>query len=317
MTNPRSLDNESDEPLISEKREAKLYGGQAILEGVMMKGATKAVASVRNPDGQIVSKTLSEWPEKVNKGFRQYPFIRGMFTLWESLSLGMTALRYSAEVAMPDEEGKPSNPIVENLMFGVSIILAVGLFLVLPTKLPVWLGFKKMGFGSLELNLIEGVIKIMVFIGYIMAISLMKDIRRVFQYHGAEHKTVNAYEAKVPLNVENVQKFPTAHYRCGTSFLFIVVIVHILLVVPFGFAESLLTRTIIRLATLLPVASISYEILRFSAAHKSHFLCRLLFAPGLLFQKLTALEPDDSMVEVAIDAFSKVIPEDDPTLISA
>jgi uncharacterized protein YqhQ len=317
MKTPHGPDTESDGTLVSEKREAKLYGGQAILEGVMMKGATKAVASVRNPDGQIVSKTIAEWPDKINKGFRQYPFIRGIYMLGTSLSLGMTALKYSASIAMPDEEGKPSNPLVENLMFGVSIVLAVGLFLVLPTKLPVWLGFKNMGFSPLWLNLIEGVIKIVVFIGYIMAISLMKDIRRVFQYHGAEHKTVNAYEAKVPLTVENVQKFPTAHYRCGTSFLFIVVIVHILLVVPFGFADSLLVRTAIRLGTLLPVASISYEILRYSAAHKSSFLCKLLFAPGLLFQKMTALEPDDSMVEVAIDAFSKVIPEDDPTLISA
>jgi uncharacterized protein YqhQ len=305
----------------SEEREAKLYGGQAILEGVMMKGATKAVASVRAPDGTIVSKVMREIPEKKAKDWKQTPFIRGIFVLVDSLSLGMTALRYSADVAVPEEEGK-ANPLLESLAMIIPIFIAIGVFFILPTKLPEWIGMKDPSENLLAsdprafwLNLFEGGVRIIIFIGYILAISLIKDIKRVFMYHGAEHKTVNAYEGKVPLTVENVQKFTTAHYRCGTSFLFIVVIVHILLAALFGFSNNVWIRTAIRLGTLIPVASISYELLRFSAAHKSNILCQMLFSPGLAFQKITALQPDDQMVEVAIHAFRQVIPEDDPAVL--
>ena len=309
--------------IAKEEREAKLYGGQAILEGVMMKGATKAVASVRNPQGRIVSKVIRIWPEKKGFDIRRIVLIRGIFLLFESLSLGMSALRYSAEAAFPEEEEKP-NPIFEHLMFVVSIALAIGLFVVLPTGLLKWIGLKPEGLDlaasdpkAIVLNLLEGVIKIAIFVGYILAISLMKDIKRVFQYHGAEHKTVNAYEAKVPLTVENVQKHSTSHYRCGTSFIFIVVVVHILLVALFGFSDSIWYRIAVRLLTLLPVAAISYELLRLSAANKSNIFCKVLFSPGLAFQKITALQPDDEMVEVAIHSFRQVVPEADPQIIGA
>ncbi len=305
-----------------EEREAKLYGGQAILEGVMMKGSNRAVASVRCPDGSIASKVIKEWPEKKGFDIKRMSFIRGMFVLYESLTLGMIALRYSAETAFEEEEGEKPNPVIETLMFIVSFALAIGLFLVFPTKLVEWIGLKEAGDSlsssdprALLLNIAEGVIRIIIFIGYILAISLMKDIKRVFRYHGAEHKTVNAYEARVPLSVENVQKYPTSHFRCGTSFIFIVVIVHILIAALFGFSDNIWIRTAVRLGTLLPVASISYELLRISAAKKSSLLCRVLFSPGLAFQKITALEPDDDMVEVAIDAFNKVVPEDNHQII--
>ncbi len=305
-----------------EEREAKLYGGQAILEGVMMKGSNRAVASVRCPDGSIASKVIREWPEKKGFNIKHMSFIRGIFVLFDALTLGMIALRYSAETAFEEEEGEKPNPIIESVMFAVSIALAIGLFLVFPTKLVEWIGLKEAD-ASLSssdpnaflLNVIEGVVRIIIFICYILAISLMKDIKRVFRYHGAEHKTVNAYEAKVPLSVENVQEFPTSHFRCGTSFIFIVVVVHILIVALFGFSDNVWIRTAVRLGTLLPVAAISYELLRLSASRKFSIISRFLFFPGIAFQKLTALEPDDEMVEVAIHAFNQVVPEDDPQIV--
>jgi uncharacterized protein YqhQ len=299
----------------SKEREARLYGGQAIIEGVMMKGPTKAVASVRTPDGKIVSHTIREWPEKKRLDWKKIPFIRGIFILIDSLTLGIAALKYSAKVALPEEE-QESSPLWENLAFTVSFVIGIGLFVIFPTKLPEWVGLKAHGeilrafeWRSILLNLFEGAVRIAIFIGYIIAISFLKDIRRVFQYHGAEHKTVNAYESHVPMTVENIQKLPTAHFRCGTSFIFIVAILHILIASLFGW-PNIWIRIATRILILFPVAAISYELLRLSARFRTNPISRMFFAPGILFQKITSLEPDDNMVEVALDAFSQVIPTD-------
>jgi len=298
------------------EREAKLYGGQAVIEGVMMKGPSKAVVSVRAPDGKIVSQTIREWTKSDSFSWKHLSFIRGIFVLVDSLTLGLAALNYSAKIALPEDE-KPVNPFWENTIFLISILLGVGIFVVLPTKLPEYLGLKQPGEilkamdpHSIYLNLFEGGIRIIVFIGYIVGISFLKDIRRVFQYHGAEHKTVNAYESRIPLTVENVQKLPTAHFRCGTSFIFIVAIIHILIASLFGW-PPILIRIATRILILFPVASISYELLRLSAKFHTNPISRIFFAPGLLFQKITARQPEDSMVEVAIDAFRQVIPEEE------
>jgi len=313
---PGSLDNISSSNHHHGEREAKLYGGQAVLEGVMMKGPAKAVVSVRAPDGKIVSHIIKEWTKSSGFNWKHLAFIRGIFVLIESLTLGLAALNYSAKIALPEDE-KPANPFWENTIFLISILLGILLFVIAPTKLPEFIGLKQKGEvlkamdpHSIYLNLFEGAIRIIIFIGYIVGISYLKDIRRVFQYHGAEHKTVNAYESRVPLTVENVKKFPSAHFRCGTSFIFIVAIIHILIASLFGW-PPIWIRIATRILILFPVASISYELLRLSARFRTNPISRIFFAPGLFFQRITAREPEDGMIEVAIDAFRQIIPEDE------
>lgn len=333
-------------------REAKLYGGQAVIEGVLMKGSNRAVVSVResvpwaknekgkwvdptrdhSPEVQeaaesqraIVSKTLWEFEGVPKKSWKQKPFARGIFVLFESLSLGMKALEFSAEVAgqSVDDTGEQT-PLQKAGSMAISIAFAVVLFILIPTWGAEWLG-KALSLPAagenpspfygpnIAKNALEGGLRIAVFITYILLIrTLFKEINRVFMYHGAEHKTVNAYEAMIPLTVESVQTMPTFHRRCGTSFVFLVAIVHILIAALTGFPENLGLRLLRGIVLLAPVASVSYELLRLTAANPTAWWSRMLSSPGLAFQKITALEPTDNMVEVAITAFKQVVDEAD------
>jgi uncharacterized protein YqhQ len=280
------------------------YGGQAVIEGVMIRGKEGVAISVRQPNGQlnVVKQPLAG----IYKGrLRSMPFIRGIIALVETLVLGTQSLLHSAQVAAAEEgEGK----IPTALLWGtvaVSLALGVALFFMVPLLATRYLIDPYIESALLS-NVFEGLIRIGIFIVYLEVISLMPDIKRVFAYHGAEHKVVNAYEAGVPLDVESVKKYSTAHARCGTAFLFIVLIVAIFVfaLVP---QPTLWIRIVSRIALIPVIAVISYEIMKFGASHIKNPVVRILLAPGLLLQAITTREPDDSQIEAAISALSEVI----------
>jgi uncharacterized protein YqhQ len=288
----------------------KAVGGQAVIEGVMMKGAEDYAIAVRKPDGEIiVSKVKLKGNRKV---ISKIPIIRGIFAFVDSMVLGVKSLMYSAEFMEEDEKEKDRKPSRFDEFFEKNIILisviisvafSVGLFMLLPTVL---VGTLK-GFidNSLILNGIEGIVKIAIFLCYILAVSKMEDIKRVFEYHGAEHKTIFCYEHGEELTVENVRKYGRLHPRCGTSFLFIVMIVSILLFSLFKWPD-LLTRLIIRILLVPFVAGISFEIIKWAGKSQSKLSC-IVSTPGMWLQKITTKEPDDSQIEVAIEALKNVL----------
>ncbi|HRU41075.1 MAG TPA: DUF1385 domain-containing protein [Candidatus Diapherotrites archaeon] len=290
----------------------KAVGGQAVIEGVMMKGAEDIAIAVRKPDGEIVVK--KEKLKSNRKKISKIPIIRGMFTFVDSMVLGVNALLYSAEfVDVEEEEKKKASKLDEFLEKNIiwisvviSIVFSVGLFILLPTVL---VGiFKAYIDNTLILNGIEGIVRIAIFLGYILAISGMKDIRRVFEYHGAEHKSIFCYEHGEELTVENVRKYGRLHPRCGTSFLFIVMIVSILLFSLFSWS-GLLMRLVIRILLIPIVAGISYEIIKWAGKSESKLSC-IVSAPGMWLQKLTTREPDDKQIEVAVEALKNVLVPD-------
>jgi len=290
----------------------KAVGGQAVIEGVMMKGAEDIAIAVRKPDGEIVVK--KEKLKSNRKKISKMPIIRGIFTFVDSLVLGVNALLYSAEfVDVEEEEKKKPSKLDEFLEKNIiwisvviSVVFSVGLFILLPTVL---VGvFKAYTSNTLILNGIEGIVRIAIFLGYILAISGMKDIKRVFEYHGAEHKSIFCYEHGEELTVENVRKYGRLHPRCGTSFLFIVMIVSILLFSLFSWS-GLLMRLVIRILLIPIVAGISYEIIKWAGKSESKLSC-IVSAPGMWLQKLTTREPDDKQIEVAVEALKNVLVPD-------
>lgn len=310
-------------------------GGQAILEGVMMRGPFKTAMAVRKPDGEIECKIDENGTKKKNK-ILSLPIIRGCVNFISSLVIGMKAIMFSAEFIDLEEEeeseskfdkwlekhwGDKVKDIVIYVAIALSLVLSVGLFILLPTAIAQGiqgiLGWMNLGdFASTGgfLSTVEGIVKLIIFLTYMYLISRMKDIRRVFEYHGAEHKTIACYEAGEELTVENVRKHTRFHPRCGTSFLLIVMIVSIAIyaLLP-GFNEhNAIIRLLLRMGTrilLLPVvAGLSYEVIKL--AGKSNGCVRWLTKPGLWLQRLTTLEPDDSQIEVAIHSMKAVIPED-------
>jgi len=280
------------------------YGGQAIIEGVMMRGSKSVAVAVRDPSGQIVVQR-----EPLNAFIYQgpiskIPVLRGLTSLWDALVLGIRALMRSADIALGEEESVEfSGPVAWGTM-ALSLALGVGLFFLLPMFL-VSLVDRYIS-SSLVSSAIEGVIRIVLFIGYIAAIGLMPDIRRVFAYHGAEHKTINAFEDGATLEPATVAKYSTAHTRCGTGFLLIVLVIYILITAPMG-RPPLLIRLASRLITIPIVAGISYELMKFGARHYDNPLVKALVAPGLALQRLTTREPDESMLEVAIASLKSVL----------
>lgn len=280
------------------------YGGQAVIEGVMIRGKEGVAISVRQPNGQlnVVRQPLAS----IYKGrLRQIPLIRGVIVLIETLVLGTQSLLHSAQVAAA-EEGEEKIPTA--VLWGtVAVSLGVGvvLFFMVPLFATRYLIDPYIESALLS-NLFEGLIRIGIFVAYLKLISLIPDIKKVFAYHGAEHKAVNAYEAGVPLDVESVKKYSTAHARCGTAFLFIVLIVAIFVfaLVP---QPTLWIRILSRIALIPVIAVISYEIMKFGAGHSENRVVRVLLAPGLLLQALTTREPDDSQIEAAISALNEVI----------
>jgi len=290
----------------------KAVGGQAVIEGVMMKGAEDIAIAVRKPDGEIVVK--KEKLKSNRKKISKIPIIRGIFTFVDSLVLGVNALLYSSEfVDVEEEEKKKPSKLDEFLEKNIiwisvviSVVFSVVLFILLPTVL---VGVLKAYTGNtLILNGIEGIVRIAIFLGYILAISGMKDIRRVFEYHGAEHKSIFCYEHGEELTVENVRKYGRLHPRCGTSFLFIVMIVSILLFSLFRWS-GLLMRLVIRILLIPIVAGISYEIIKWAGKSESKLSC-IVSTPGMWLQKLTTREPDDKQIEVAVEALKNVLVPD-------
>ena len=280
-----------------------VVGGQAVIEGVMMRGFGKIATAVREPSGNInlqvknVSSIADKYP------ILKLPFLRGTVILFESLILGIKSLSFSAQAAGEDDEQLSDSEMASTII--LAMLLACVLFIAIPTGATKF--FQNITQNSFYLNLAEGFLRLMIFLGYIFAISQMKDIQRVFQYHGAEHKTIFCYEADLPLTVDNVRKFPRLHPRCGTAFLLIVMIVSIFVFAFLGW-QDLWLRILSRIILLPIVAGISYEIIRFSA-NSENFFVKSAILPGLWLQYLTTREPDDSMIEVAIKSLEGVLPK--------
>ena len=285
------------------------YGGQAVIEGVMMRGRKQMAVAVRAPDGQIVVHEEPLTAAIYTKKWGQWPFIRGLGMLWDALGLGMRALIWSADVAVKEEgqeEVKFAGPVAWTTI-AISLAFSVALFFLLPTAAAKWLA--PSGAGGLLTSVVEGLIRLGIFLLYLWAIGFMPDIRRVFAYHGAEHKTINAYEAGAPLTPESVDTFSTAHTRCGTSFLLSVMLISILVFAPFHF-DNLFLRLASRLILIPAVAGIAYELMRFTASHIDWPWVRALITPGLLLQRLTTRKPDLPMLEAAIAALKPVLAAD-------
>ena len=280
------------------------YGGQAVIEGVMIRGKEGVAISVRQPNGEL---SIERQPlASIYKGrLREMPLIRGIIALVETLVLGTQSLLHSAQVAAAEEVGEKIPTAVLWGTVAVSLAVGVALFFMVPLFATRYLIDPYINSALLS-NIFEGLIRIGIFIAYLKLISLIPDIKRVFAYHGAEHKVVNAYEAGVPLEVESVKKYSTAHARCGTAFLFIVLIVAIFVfaLVP---QPTLWIRILSRIALIPVIAVISYEIMKFGASHIDNPIVRILLAPGLLLQAITTREPDDGQIEAAISALSEVI----------
>lgn len=280
-------------------------GGQAVIEGVMMRDAHRTATAVRLPNGDIDVETRTVSSIRDRYPVLNLPLIRGSVIMVESLIIGMRALSFSAQAAGEEDEQMTKKEIAMTILF--ALVLASILFIVIPT------GAAHLAAAYTDdpvvFNLIEGGIRLMVFLLYIWGISFMGGIRRVFQYHGAEHKTIHCYEAGEALTVENVQKFPRLHPRCGTNFLLIVMVVAIVFHVFFGWPDLWL-RILSRLAILPVVAGVSYEIIRFAGRSENH-LVHILITPGLWLQYLTTRPPADEMVEVAIESLKAVLPAED------
>jgi len=295
-------------------------GGQALIEGIMMRGPKKQAVVCRTADG-LETKTEDLKSIKDRYPILGWPLIRGSVNFISSMASGVKALTYSASLIPEDEQTEPSrfdkwieshfkNETADKLIIGfavfLGIILAVGLFMLLPTLLAGL--FSGVVYSSAARSLTEGALRIVIFIGYIWGCSQIKDIKRVWQYHGAEHKTIFCYEKDLPLTVENVRVQSRFHPRCGTSFLFIVMIVSILVFSLVKWSNAWV-RMALRILLLPVVVGVSYELIKFAGRH-DNVLTRIISAPGKALQRLTTKEPDDSMIEVAIEALKLVIPEE-------
>ena len=279
-------------------------GGQAVLEGIMMKNEEKYAVAVRKSDGKIVVEQDNYQGILDGSLIKKIPFIRGIFNFIDSLVLGMKCLNYSASVEEDRDEGKKSavDGLVNGLITCISIALAIGIFVVLPYYLASRLnGYVR---NDSLIAIVEGAARIVIFLIYICAISLMKDIRRLYRYHGAEHKCINCIERGRPLTVKNVMRSSRLHKRCGTSFIFFVLFVSIVLFF-FIRVDNAAERVVLRILLMPVVAGISYEIIRL-AGRCDNILVRIISAPGMAVQRLTTKEPDEKMAEVAIAAVDAV-----------
>ena len=279
------------------------YGGQALIEGVMMRGQKTVATAVRRPDGEMVVNT-QPLANIYTGRLRQTPLMRGIIVLIETLVLGVRSLFYSANVSLGEEEEEVSGKMVW-LILAFSLVLAVGLFFIAPLYLTKLLNINS----SLLFNITDGAIRVVIFIIYLKVMTLLPDIRRVFAYHGAEHKAINAYEAGVALEVEAVRKYGTVHRRCGTSFIFTVLVLSIIVFALVGLHAAWL-MALSRIILIPVIAALGYEVLYFGARNVNNGLVRAVLAPGLWLQSMTTREPDDSMLEVAISALKEVVAVD-------
>lgn len=298
-------------------------GGQAVIEGVMMRGPESIATAIRKADGEIIVETKPYKSIAQKFKFLKLPIVRGVVSFFESVIIGMKTLIVSAEyfdLGMEDESYKPSkfeaflNRILGDkfqdavILFSVmlSMVFGIGLFVVLPLFAANYT-FGENGLfyqDKIMFNVIEGIIRIIIFMIYIMLVSRMKDIQRVFEYHGAEHKTIHCYEHEESLTVENVKKYPVLHPRCGTSFLLIVMVVSVA-VFSFFWSEVFWETFLMRLALLPLVAGLSYEVLKVAGRSESRIF-QVINAPGMWFQRFTTRNPDDAQIEVAIKALENV-----------
>ena len=297
-------------------------GGQALIEGILMRGPEKQAIVVRAPEG-LVTKVEELKLVRDRYPILGLPIIRGVVTFLDSMVKGIKALMFSADYFPDDESAQPSKldtwleehvpaEKLQSVLVGVSLVLSLGLTLLLFMLLPTFVAGLFHAQSALVHNLIEGVIKIAIFLAYLILCSKQKDVHRVFQYHGAEHKTIFCYEAGLPLTVENARIQPRHHPRCGTSFLFVVIVVSILFSsLAFTQVEwqNLWVRIGMHLLLLVPVVGITYEFNRFVGRH-DNAVTRVLSAPGMWLQNFTTFEPDDSMLEVAIEALKLVLPDE-------
>ncbi len=301
-------------------------GGQAVMEGVMMRGPYKTAVSVRKPDGEITTK-IDENGVKTRPKICRLPIIRGCVNFFDSLVIGMKALMYSAEFIDLEEEeeeteskfdqwlerkfGDRIKDIVIYVSIAISLVLSVGLFIVLPTFLTRLVeaipAIRPVTETHAFTSVFEGVIRMAIFLGYMALVAQMKEIKRVFEYHGAEHKTIACYEAGEELTVDNVKKYTRFHPRCGTSFLLFVMIISIILFACLP-KTGVILRVIMRLALLPVVAGLSYEVIKWAGRSKNPVV-RVLSKPGLWLQRLTTREPDATQIEVAIESMKPCIPE--------
>ena len=279
------------------------YGGQAVVEGVMMRGEKVMVTAVRRADGSLASD-MQPLPAFCTGWWRRTPLVRGIIVLIEALVLGIKSLLYSANVSLEEEGEKVSGWLLWAMVVG-ALALAVVLFFIAPLLLTRLLNLQS----SLLFNLVDGIIRVAIFIAYLKLMTMLPDIKRVFAYHGAEHKAVNAYEAGVPLEVAAVREYDTAHMRCGTSFLFVVLIISIVVFALVGLHSTWLM--VLSRVILIPViAALGYEVIYFGGRHVNNGLVRAVLAPGLWLQALTTSEPDDSQLEVALVALGQVMEAD-------
>ena len=297
-------------------------GGQALIEGILMRGPEKQAIVVRAPEG-LVTKVEELKLVRDRYPILGLPIIRGVVTFLDSMVKGIKALMFSADYFPDDESAQPSKldtwleehvpaEKLQSVLVGVSLVLSLGLTLLLFMLLPTFVAGLFHAQSALVHNLIEGVIKIAIFLAYLILCSKQKDVHRVFQYHGAEHKTIFCYEAGLPLTVENARIQPRHHPRCGTSFLFVVIVVSILcssIVFSYVNWQNLWVRVAMHLLLLIPVVGVTYEFNRFVGRH-DNAVTRILSAPGMWLQNFTTNEPDDSMLEVAIEALKLVLPEE-------
>ena len=283
-------------------------GGQAVLEGVMMKNGDKYAVAVRKPDGEMDIQVEEYKGICADKKITKIPFIRGIFSFLDSLVLGMKVTMHSASFYEEDGEepekniGNKSDDIMMGITVAVSVIIAVALFMVLPFLLSDLLG--KVVRNASLIAIFEGLIRILIFVGYIAGISLMEDIKRLYMYHGAEHKCINCIERGRPLNVKNVMRSSRQHKRCGTSFLLFVVLVSVI-VFFFIRVDNIALKIVIRLLLVPVIAGISYELIRL-AGKSDNALVQVISRPGLWLQKLTTKEPDEDMIRVAIASVESV-----------
>lgn len=292
-------------------------GGQAILEGVMMRGKKMYAVAIRKPNKEIIVDKKNVKSTQDRPSFLRLPIIRGAVALVDSLVIGMKTITYSAEF-LDIEEAEPSkmdkylekkfgdklNDILISFSVFIAIIMAIGLFMVLPTWITSLFHFE-----AWALGIIEGIVRILIFLVYLILITKMNDIKRVFQYHGAEHKTINCFESEEELTVANVRKHSRYHKRCGTSFLLIVMVVS-MLVFMFVRVKTIPLRVLSRIILFPVIAGISYELIKWAGSSESK-LVKIISAPGMYLQRLTTAEPEDSMIEVAIAAMKGVL-EDEP-----
>ncbi|MGL4628935.1 MAG: DUF1385 domain-containing protein [Cetobacterium sp.] len=291
------------------KEKFSSVGGQAVIEGVMMRNADLLATAVRKPNGDIVYKKTKI--SKSRNKLSTIPFLRGAITLFDSLVLGVKELTFSANQAEVEEEQLSQKEAVMTTI--VSLALGIGLFIVLPSIISSFL-FKD---NKIYSNLLEAGLRLAFFVLYIFLISFSKDIQRVFQYHGAEHKSIYAYEQHLELTAENAKKFTTLHPRCGTSFLLIVMFIAIIVFTgldfilppPSSFATKLLTKVVLRVLFMPLIAGISYELQRYTSNHLDNIFVRMIAAPGMALQKITTKEPDLDQLEVAIVAIKVVLNE--------